>query len=136
MEGEVIEFCCPSIVRKLGRFDRIADVETETNPIDRTVAHLLFHRPPELPGKHVYTPESPLSAMLPFERKVSELISLPMGFLPENSKNKQTLCDQSSKISCLFGDGDRDESILPVNTLGYASNKNPTDGRATELESS
>lgn len=23
------------------------DAETDTNPIDRTVAHLLFHRPPE-----------------------------------------------------------------------------------------
>ncbi|EPS58886.1 hypothetical protein M569_15924, partial [Genlisea aurea] len=33
------------------RFGRVPDVETETNPIDRIVAHLLFHRPPDLSGK-------------------------------------------------------------------------------------
>ncbi|KAG9443689.1 hypothetical protein H6P81_015029 [Aristolochia fimbriata] len=30
-----------------GRSTRVPDAETDTNPIDRTVAHLLFHRPAE-----------------------------------------------------------------------------------------
>ncbi|KAK8676094.1 hypothetical protein V6N13_034148 [Hibiscus sabdariffa] len=42
-------------------YNRMSDAETETNPIDRTVAHLLFHRPLELSGKHPETPESPAS---------------------------------------------------------------------------
>ncbi|KDO41931.1 hypothetical protein CISIN_1g0050322mg, partial [Citrus sinensis] len=32
------------------RYLRMPDAETETNPIDRAVAHLLFHRPLDLPG--------------------------------------------------------------------------------------
>ena len=40
------------------------DMETETNPIDRNVAHLLFHRPLELPGRHPKAPESPFSSRL------------------------------------------------------------------------
>lgn len=32
--------------------------ETKTNPIDRVVAHLLFHRPPELSGELVHSLES------------------------------------------------------------------------------
>ncbi|KAL9175439.1 hypothetical protein ABFS82_02G112200 [Erythranthe guttata] len=44
------------------RFNRMADVETDTNPIDRTVAHLLFHRPIELSGRPAEAPQSPVSA--------------------------------------------------------------------------
>ncbi|KAL8061904.1 hypothetical protein ABFX02_02G112900 [Erythranthe guttata] len=45
------------------RFNRMADVETDTNPIDRTVAHLLFHRPLELSGRPAEAPQSPVSAV-------------------------------------------------------------------------
>ncbi|THG00871.1 hypothetical protein TEA_011181 [Camellia sinensis var. sinensis] len=63
------------------------DMETETNPIDRTVAHLLFHRPAELSGKHPETPESPVvSTKLPSERNTRGLLSLPRGFFPDNYK--------------------------------------------------
>lgn len=48
----------------LVRSSKIADVETGTNPIDRTVAHLLFHRPPDpsaTPPMKNCSLESPLS---------------------------------------------------------------------------
>ncbi|XP_068660749.1 protein LNK2-like isoform X2 [Aristolochia californica] len=32
-----------------GRSTRVLDAETDTNPIDRTIAHLMFHRPAEPP---------------------------------------------------------------------------------------
>ncbi|KAI4384632.1 hypothetical protein MLD38_002754 [Melastoma candidum] len=45
-----------------------ADAETDTNPTDRAVAHLLFHRPMELSVKHPETPESSMSAKLNMDR--------------------------------------------------------------------
>ncbi|KAJ6907074.1 protein LNK2-like isoform X2 [Populus alba x Populus x berolinensis] len=51
------------------RVVKMPEVETETNPVDRTVAHLLFHRPMDIPGKHPDTPESPFSTKLPCEHK-------------------------------------------------------------------
>ncbi|KAH8512688.1 hypothetical protein Peur_056519 [Populus x canadensis] len=51
------------------RVVKMPEVETETNPVDRTVAHLLFHRPMDIPGKHPETPESPFSTKLPCEHK-------------------------------------------------------------------
>lgn len=43
------------------------DVETDTNPIDRMVAHLLFHRPLEFSGKPSDAPSSPVSPSAAFE---------------------------------------------------------------------
>ncbi|KAI4339093.1 hypothetical protein MLD38_024069 [Melastoma candidum] len=43
------------------------DPETDTNPTDRAVAHLLFHRP--LSGNHPETPESSMSAKLNIEQQ-------------------------------------------------------------------
>lgn len=54
------------------RLSQVPDTETATNPIDRAVAHLLFHRSlessPSL-GKLPRTPESPGSSTLRLERK-------------------------------------------------------------------
>lgn len=69
-------------------FTRIPDVETQTNRIDRAVAHLLFHRP-ELSGKHPQTPESPSSTKLPCEINTSGSLSSPREFLPYNRRGKQ-----------------------------------------------
>ncbi|KAK7323322.1 hypothetical protein VNO77_26790 [Canavalia gladiata] len=46
------------------RYARMPDVETETNPIDRTVAHLLFHRPMELTQNYSDKLESPISTKM------------------------------------------------------------------------
>lgn len=69
-------------------FTRIPDVETETNRIDRAVAHLLFHRP-ELSGKHSQTPESPSLTKLPCEINTGGLLSSPREFLSDNSRREQ-----------------------------------------------
>ncbi|KAF3448779.1 hypothetical protein FNV43_RR09492 [Rhamnella rubrinervis] len=79
------------------RYFRMPDAETETNPIDRTVAHLLFHRPLEISGKHLKTPESPICSKFPFERRSTAIVNMPLGCLPETSKNKHSFPHQQSK---------------------------------------
>ncbi|CAN8254576.1 unnamed protein product [Cochlearia groenlandica] len=52
------------------RYAGIPDTETVTNPADRTVAHLLFHRPFDiLAAKHMEEPESPSSSRMGTEEK-------------------------------------------------------------------
>ncbi|KAJ1414951.1 protein LNK2-like isoform X2 [Sesbania bispinosa] len=58
------------------RYARMPDVETETNPIDRTVAHLLFHRPMELTGNYSDKLESPSSSKVQCESKAASLMNL------------------------------------------------------------
>lgn len=108
------------------RFTRMPDVETETNPIDRTVAHLLFHRPLELSGKHSETPESPLSAKQLQEGKVAGMVNLPVGCLPESSKSEKAFTCQ------------RSQTHLPnLDNSDNASNNEPADGsEATKIEAS
>ena len=72
---------------------RLPDGETETNPIDRIVAHLLFHRPPELPGKHSEASESPCSTKMQNENRTAYLANVP-----ETFTNKQSLVHQESKV--------------------------------------
>lgn len=90
------------------RFPKVAAVETETNPIDRSVAHLLFYRPPEMAGKPFEAPDSPLSAkMLPFKRKETGL-----NLVPHRPENKQTLPQDESKVPIIFTDGDGVQNSL------------------------
>nr|TKS08896.1 uncharacterized protein D5086_0000101950 [Populus alba] len=70
------------------RVVKMPEVETETNPVDRTVAHLLFHRPMDIPGKHPDTPESPFSTKLPCEHKTMGLAKLSTGSLSETPKGR------------------------------------------------
>lgn len=65
------------------RLARISEVETQTNPIDRTVAHLLFHQPLEQPtvsAKDVENSGSP-----GFTKLGSGIQSFSAGCLPESS---------------------------------------------------
>ncbi|KAK7314219.1 hypothetical protein VNO77_39432 [Canavalia gladiata] len=83
------------------RYARIADVETKTNPIDRTVAHLLFHRPLELSGNYPDKLELPISAKRQCESEAANLEDFPMGcFLGEDLKSNQQFSDQRLKNSC------------------------------------
>ncbi|KAL2491745.1 dentin sialophosphoprotein-related [Abeliophyllum distichum] len=88
------------------RFTRMPDVETDTNPIDRTVAHLLFHRPLEFSGKAAEAPESPISAKLPCERKDT----LPTGYFLESSENMQITSPHGSKTLGIFTEGDQSKN--------------------------
>ncbi|XP_011088416.1 protein LNK2 isoform X2 [Sesamum indicum] len=89
------------------RFPKIPDVETDTNPIDRTVAHLLFHRPMDFSGKPGETPESPLSANIPYERKANPLKSSAKGYFPETFENTQMTSPQGSKSPGIFSKTDQ-----------------------------
>ncbi|KAK4372380.1 hypothetical protein RND71_007764 [Anisodus tanguticus] len=60
--------------------NRPPHVETETNPIDRTVAHLLFHNPSELPSKLAEFPKSSMFSMLNCERKAIGSPNFPSRF--------------------------------------------------------
>ncbi|KAA8519141.1 hypothetical protein F0562_013385 [Nyssa sinensis] len=113
------------------RFARLPDVETETNPIDRTIAHLLFHRPLDLPGKHPENPESPVCT-----KSISGLTSLPKGYLPESSKHEPNLSHEGSKISCLFVDGDHSKNSPCIESSEHESNNEPADVGAMEIGAS
>ncbi|KAL7204690.1 hypothetical protein ACSBR2_017737 [Camellia fascicularis] len=117
-------------------FTRMPDMETETNPIDRTVAHLLFHRPAELSGKHPETPESPVvSTKLPSERNTSGLLSLPRGFFPDNYKSKHNLSyTAGSKNPHLFAEGDHSKNSSCIDTSENASNNEAADAGCMEIE--
>ncbi|KAL6010037.1 hypothetical protein ACLOJK_000468 [Asimina triloba] len=76
------------------RSTQLPDGETDTNRIDRTVAHLLFHRPSESGARPVKDgfPESPDSCnpeSFPAQPKTEEWANLPAGCLPENLADKQ-----------------------------------------------
>lgn len=116
------------------RFDKMTEVETNTNTIDRTVAHLLFHRPLELLGKLPETLESPASARLPCERKATSLLSSPSGVWPENFETKETRSHLVSK-SPVFSEGEKSKSSSRVNNSENASNCEAECG-ATEAENS
>ncbi|TKY49687.1 hypothetical protein E2542_SST27129 [Spatholobus suberectus] len=82
------------------RYARMPDVETETNPIDRTVAYLLFHRPMELTQNYSDKLESPISSKVQCESKAANLANFPMSCLPdEDLKNNQQLSHLGFKNS-------------------------------------
>lgn len=115
------------------------DIETETNPIDRTVAHLLFHRPLELPGKLSDTPESPISTKLPCEHKVVGSLNLTMGCLPESTKSKQNFPHQGPKNSYPLAEPQNVDQFINspcMDTSENASNNEPADGGPRDVEAS
>ncbi|XP_022764807.1 protein LNK2-like [Durio zibethinus] len=118
--------------------NRMSDAETETNPIDRTIAHLLFHRPLELSVKHPETPESPASTKFACEHKSAGLMSLPMGCLSDNSQVKQNLTHQVSKVPSSLMDPQHVEQFKNspcIDASVNESNYGPTGGVA-EVEAS
>ncbi|KAF5733627.1 hypothetical protein HS088_TW16G00067 [Tripterygium wilfordii] len=111
------------------------DEETETNPIDRTVAHLLFHRPVELSGQHPDTPESPIFTKLPCELKSMALTNPSTGYLAESSKNKQNLSKNSSLLSESQMVGQYTSSPC-LDTSENPSNSRQGNGAARNIEAS
>lgn len=85
------------------RLSNMPDVETETNSIDRTVAHLLFHRPLESSEKHAERPESSSSANASCKRK-ADLMSTQ---LPQNLGNDINVSQDGAKASLLFTEADQ-----------------------------
>lgn len=120
------------------RYPRMPDAETETNPIDRTVAHLLFHRPLDLPRKYPETPETPLSAKFPCERATVTLANLPNSCMPESSKITQNISHQGPNPCSVLESQllDQLKTSSCMDTSENASNYGPTDSGAAEFKAS
>lgn len=115
------------------------DVETGTNPIDRTVAHLLFHRPLELSGKHPETQASPISTKSLFEWRTTSTVNKSLGCLPENSGSRQPLAHQQSKDCSALPEPqlmDQYKKSPRIETSENASNNGLEDGGSMLIESS
>lgn len=115
------------------------DAETETNPIDRAVAHLLFHRPLDLPGKYLETPESPVSAKFSCEHATMSLASLPNSCMPKSSKITQNISQLGPNDPCSVPEPqllDQFKTSPCMDTSENASNYGPTDSGAAEFEAS
>ncbi|KAK8469248.1 hypothetical protein PHAVU_005G029800 [Phaseolus vulgaris] len=95
-----IEVVAREEINRKNRYARMPDVETETNPIDRTVAHLLFHSPMVLTQNSSDKLESTVSTKVQCESKAANLVNFPMSCLPdEDSKNNQQLSHLGLKNS-------------------------------------
>lgn len=105
-----VEVLAKEEINSYNRFSRVPDMETVTNPIDRTVAHLLFHRPLESTGKLLETPE------LLCEKKPTDLMSFPMRYWPESSTSDQTLSHNGSEFPCSYAQGDQSKTSNASNT--------------------
>ncbi|KAF7824700.1 protein LNK2-like isoform X1 [Senna tora] len=120
-------------------YDRMHDVETETNPIDRTVAHLLFHRPLELTGNYPDKLDSPISAKMQIKRK-SNPLNLTSRCLPdEDLKSNQQFSRQRLQNSCSLFEAqpmDQFQNSPCLDTSENASNNGPGNVGAQELEAS
>ncbi|XP_050154830.1 protein LNK2-like isoform X2 [Malus sylvestris] len=135
VEGEVFA----EEINNHNRFGKIPDLETETNPIDRTVAHLLFHRPLNSSGKKSDASESPISTKLSCEHKTAGLVNLSNECLPDSLKNKQCFPRQGSESCRPFPEP---SSVNPFKTSPLvgnsenASSTGPDDGGTMEVEAS
>ncbi|KAF8009939.1 hypothetical protein BT93_J0806 [Corymbia citriodora subsp. variegata] len=88
------------VVKEVNAGDRQAKLgtaEAETNPIDRTVSHLLFHRPLETPSKNSGLAESSISTNISSKRKAAGLGNLQGGDLPDGPNTRQILPCQGPK---------------------------------------
>uniref|UniRef100_A0A1J3FAQ7 Protein LNK2 n=1 Tax=Noccaea caerulescens TaxID=107243 RepID=A0A1J3FAQ7_NOCCA len=80
------------------RYAGMPDTETGTNPTDRTVAHLLFHRPFDMSAaKHMEGPESPASSKMGSEEKGN----FPNCSTRESGINKQKAQEEVGRAGSL-----------------------------------
>ncbi|PIN23488.1 hypothetical protein CDL12_03791 [Handroanthus impetiginosus] len=118
------------------RFTRMPDVEAETNPIDRTVAHLLFYRPLEFSGKPAEMPESPISANISYEREADSLKSLVQDFFPDSFEHTQMTSPRGSKAPGLYSEGNQSKESPCLDASENASNKEAADEGMAKIEAS
>lgn len=110
-----------------------ADVETDTNPIDRAVAHLLFHQPfsTKLPG----TPESLISRKLPHKHKAQELANVQNEGLSKISKTESQSSLQGSESTDQMTDTHQINQFKNSTSMDTSENAYvPTEGGAGALE--
>ncbi|XP_073040802.1 protein LNK2-like isoform X2 [Primulina eburnea] len=98
------------------RTSTISGEETDTNPIDRTVAHLLFRRPLELSGKLSKKHDSPVSAYISHERKARTLESIEKGHFPDTFEKAQVESPDGSKTFRVYFDKDQSKNSPRLDT--------------------
>ncbi|XP_038889673.1 protein LNK2 isoform X2 [Benincasa hispida] len=126
-KGEINSHC---------RIAGVSDAETETNPIDRTVAHLLFYRPFEFSQNYIDAPESPISAKLSSEQKAG-LKSLPMEFFPYDASGERHISLDGSKSSWTLAETQQQIKTSPcMDTSDNTSNTGLVDDVVLEYEAS
>ncbi|XP_023532742.1 protein LNK2 isoform X2 [Cucurbita pepo subsp. pepo] len=111
------------------------DAETETNSIDRTVAHLLFHRPFEFSQNYPDAPESPISAKFSSEQKAG-LKSSPMEFLSCNALGKHHISMDGSRSSWTSAEMQQVKTSPCMDTSDNTSNTGLVDDAVLEYEAS
>ncbi|XP_019248611.1 PREDICTED: protein LNK2 isoform X4 [Nicotiana attenuata] len=116
------------------RIARPPNVETQTNPVDRIVAHLLFHNPSELTSKLAEIPKSSMSAMLKCERKAIGSRSFSSSFLHQNSVTDPITAHQGLKTSTSHNEVDKLNSSPCLETSENASNNEGSDGSVIGVE--
>lgn len=84
------------------RFDKMASAETETNHIDRAVAHLLFHRPWKQPAKQKETPPQSSAPKVSPELETGASTNMLPCSLVKNSVNEQSITPHGSKAPSSF----------------------------------
>ncbi|PHT60258.1 hypothetical protein CQW23_02621 [Capsicum baccatum] len=109
-------------------------VETETNPIDRTVAHLLFHNPSELPSTLAEFPKLSMFSMLNCEGKAIGSPSFPDRFLQENSETNSTTAHQGPNASASDNEVDIMKSSPCIECFENASNNEGADASVIGVE--
>ncbi|KAL3348339.1 hypothetical protein AABB24_021814 [Solanum stoloniferum] len=114
--------------------NRPPHVETETNPIDRTVAHLLFYNPSELPSKLAEFPKSSMFSMLNCERDAIGSPSFPSTFSQQNSETNSTTAFQGPKASTSYNEVNIMRSSPCTETSENASNNEGADGSVIGVE--
>lgn len=113
---------------------RLPYVETETNPIDRIVAHLLFHNPSELPSKLAEFPKSSMFSMLNCERKAIGSPGFPSRFVQQNSETNSTTALQGPKASTSQNEVDIMKSSPCIETSENASTNEGADPSVVGVE--
>ncbi|KAL8154326.1 hypothetical protein V2J09_012086 [Rumex salicifolius] len=83
-------------------FMKLPSAETETNQIDRAVAHLLFHRPIKSSVKHIGTPESSITITpkITPAPEIGTSCNLPMNLVTKGSHNVQNISTHGSTTPC------------------------------------
>lgn len=91
------------------RSSHLPDAETDTNPVDRTVAHLLFYRPTEPYGRLSKDgfAEFPISGnpeKLPVQQKVEDCLSPPTKCLSASLTNQSNDSYQEAQLPSIAVD--------------------------------
>ncbi|XP_031091707.1 protein LNK2-like isoform X1 [Ipomoea triloba] len=118
------------------RIARLPNVETETNPIDRTVAHLLFHQPMDLSPKVAEMPESQLSDKLYYESKATCSLSLPTRNLPPSSESHHAISPHGVKTPSSCPEGEQPQNSPCLEASENASNNEAADSGVVGVEPS